>query len=100
MTDMMDLIWQNLQQQISDVKAQVDLLTTRSERAETAGGVDISTLATAPHVDDSAGNGDLLWITDGRKLGEGVGNGTGVIAYFNTASDSWKRLSDDSDVVT
>ncbi len=44
-------------------------------------------------------DGARAWATDGRKEGEGAGTGTGVPAYFNEATSTWKAFSDDADVV-
>lgn len=71
-----------------------------SERSETAGGMASSTLADAPlAVDGGMSNGDMLFITNGRKSGEGAGAGTGVPCYYNAATDSWFTFSSDTAVV-
>lgn len=93
---MIDKVWRSLQHQIEDTRGQVALLHQRSERAETAGGVATVTFALLPTV--NVGTGDLLWCSNGRKIGEGVGAGTGVIVYYNPGTLTWKRISDDSDV--
>lgn len=95
---MIELMWKQLQAQINAIKQEMGELTRLTERAETAGGVASSTLADAPLAADQSGPGDMLWITDGRKLGEGAGAGTGVIAYYNPGTDEWFRLSDDTAV--
>jgi len=74
-----------------------------TDRAETSGGFPQSTLALAPLQANAAAtlrSGDTLFITDGRKPGEGGGAGTGVPAYYNKATDQWLRMSDDTAVVT
>ncbi len=65
-----------------------------SERAETAGGVATSTVAGLPAAGE---NGRLRFVTDGRKVGEGIGTGTGVLCYDDTVA--WRRSSDDTTVV-
>jgi len=40
---------------------------------------------------------EIAFATDGRKIGEGAGSGTGVLVYFD--GTDWKRSSDDSTVV-
>lgn len=44
--------------------------------------------------------GVTVWVSDGRKAGEGAGLGTGVLAYADNISGTvtWRRLSDDSAV--
>ena len=39
--------------------------------------------------------GDLIWVLDGRKVGEGAGNGTGVPAYW-AISNEWLVYSTDT----
>jgi hypothetical protein len=51
------------------------------------------TVATVP----SGVAGDQIYVSDARKIGEGVGAGTGAIAYYSNGN--WRRLSDDSPVV-
>lgn len=41
--------------------------------------------------------GSWAYASNGRKVGEGVGAGTGVMAYFSNGS--WRRPSDDTVVV-
>lgn len=41
-------------------------------------------------------NGQTLWATDGRKVGEGAGNGTGVSVYWDVTSSTWRVFSDDT----
>lgn len=43
-------------------------------------------------------NGALAFATNGRKIGEGAGAGTGVVVAFSNGS--WRRLSDDSVVAS
>jgi hypothetical protein len=98
-----DLIWENLNGQIADIKKQVDTLQVRTERSETAGGhPSVNTLAEAPTIAGGATGlkgGDELWIGNARKTGQAAGNGTGLIAYYDPATDSWFRPSDDTAVV-
>ncbi|MCY1228447.1 hypothetical protein D9M72_407640 [compost metagenome] len=53
------------------------------------------TVATAPT--SGLTNGGVIYISDGRKVGEGAGAGTGVIAY--RSGGQWRRFSDDTTVV-
>jgi hypothetical protein len=45
-------------------------------------------------------SGAMAFATDGRKTGEGVGDGTGVPVYADTTAGSttWRRYSDDAEV--
>lgn len=99
MSSIVEYIYQTLQDQLDAQQAQLSRLTVITERAETAGGVASSTLEAAPNAAvGGVGGGDLLWISNGRKISEGVGAGTGVLAYYNPSTDSWRRVSDDAAV--
>ena len=62
-------------------------------RSEIAGGLDpivFASLATPGQP------GRQVFVTDGRKIGEGAGVGTGVMAYDDGVA--WRRMSDDTTV--
>ena len=100
-SSVVEYIYGTLQAQLDEQKAQLSRLAVITERAETAGGVASSTLANAPNAAvGGVGGGDLLWISNGRKIGEGAGSGTGVLAYYNPPTDNWQRVSDDTAVTT
>lgn len=42
--------------------------------------------------------GAQRWIADGRKIGEGAGQGTGVLAYFSQGA--WRCMSTDAPVLS
>lgn len=42
--------------------------------------------------------GALAYATNGRKVGEGAGAGTGVMCYYSNPSGLWRRFSDDTQV--
>ena len=42
--------------------------------------------------------GQLVWVSNGRKGGEGVGAGTGVVAFWNTTTTNWMRVEDNTQV--
>ena len=65
------------------------------ERAEQAGAIQAMTFASLPAAGQA---GRLRFVTNGRKVGEGVGLGTGVIAYDDGAN--WRRPSDDTVVAS
>lgn len=96
MSDLVELVFQQLKRDLAALNAKVDRSILLTERSEQAGGV--QSLAFADIPTDGIGAGDMLWISDGRKTGEGTGAGTGVLVYYNPATLSWKRISDDVDV--
>lgn len=100
MTDVIDMLWNQLQTELDQIRTQIRTTTLRTERAETAGGVSSMLLADAPLFVDGAGPGDLLWISNGRKSGETAGNGTGVLAAFNDATNTWLNVADYTTVTT
>lgn len=94
MNDVASMIWDELQAQINGLKQSVTEGNLRSERSEISDSIPAYTLAAAP-LAAQGGLGDglsyitLAWISNGRKSGEGVGAGTGILAFYNTATDSW-----------
>lgn len=74
--------------------------TAKSERSGVAFTARIyQTLADAPLAAQENTDFALGFIASGRKSGEGAGTGTGVLAWYNPATDAWLRASDDSAVV-
>lgn len=66
-----------------------------NERSEVTNAVPALTVADLP----SAGQaGRLRFATDGRKIGEGPGFGSGVLVYDD--GSAWRRTSDDTTVAT
>lgn len=57
----------------------------------------VATLPTPPVT--LAGTRAFAFATNGRKSGEGVGAGTGVPCYWNSATAQWLRVEDNSVVV-
>jgi len=95
MSDMAELVYQELKAEINTLKKQV-VNNGQRERAEIADSLPAYTLANAPlAVDGGLGDGTsggyitLAWISNGRKSGEGAGNGTGILAFYNTSTNSW-----------
>lgn len=83
----------------NDLEAIVRNLTSRLHAVEVrdAGGVAVATVATLP-LASVATRGYLRYVSNGRKTGEGVGAGTGVLAYNDGVA--WRRVSDDSTVLS
>lgn len=106
MSDMVDLVYAELRAELNTLKSQV-VKNARTERAEIADSIPAYTLAAAPLATDG-GLGDgtaggyitLAWISNGRKSGEGAGAGTGILAYYNTATDSWFGVRSEVAVTT
>lgn len=100
-TTEVEYVYNTLTARLDAQDERLNRLYAISERAETAGGMASSTLASAPLLaTGGVSGGDMLFITDGRKVGEGALAGTGVPAYYNPATDQWYRMSDDTAVVT
>lgn len=95
--DVAEMIWNELQRQIKELTRRIDTIEVRYERSEISGGVDAVTLANAPTTNVKAGS--LVFVTDGRKSGEGAGAGSGVLAFWNPSTLTWKRVEDNADVV-
>ena len=97
--DLVSFIFRDMKERIRYNRVLLDTIITRSERSEVAGAFVQVSLANVPFVADGAKNGDQLYITDGRKTGEGAGLGTGIPAYFDEIQNTWLRYSDDTAVV-
>ncbi len=78
----------NLRDRLRDVEA--------DERSEVTNAVPAVTVANLPTIGQA---GRMRFATDGRKVGEGPGAGTGVIVYDDGGA-SWRRPSDDTAVLT
>lgn len=92
---MAELIYAELKSEINVLQTAVDR-NKRVERAEMADSIPAYTLANAPlAADGGLGDGSnggyitLAWISNGRKSGEGAGNGTGILAYYNSGTNTW-----------
>ncbi len=64
-----------------------------AQRAEIAGGLDAILFA---NLKTPGQAGRMVFVTDGRKTGEGAGVGTGTPAYDDGVA--WRRTSDDTTV--
>ena len=64
------------------------------ERSEVTGGVRTVAFAALPAAGQA---GRLLFVSDGRKLGEAPAAGTGVLVYDDGGA-TWRRPSDDTTV--
>lgn len=82
-----------VQQRIAQLEKVVRQTIELSVRAEVAGGIASYTYATLPAANKQ---GRLAIVTDGRKVAEGAGLGTGVFAItLNIAGTiTWVRVDD------
>lgn len=95
--DAVELMWKELQDQIKAVSRDVQQLRIQYERAGVADGIPASTLANAPlaatgGLADGTAYITLRWISNGRRPGEGAGLGTGVLAFWDVATDTWRHI--------
>lgn len=99
MSQVLEYVYDTLKSDLATQAQAIRKAARSSERSETAGGMASSTLAAAPLlVDGGMSNGDMLFISNGRKSGEGAGAGTGVPCYYNAATNQWLKFSDDTAV--
>ncbi len=98
MDAVLEWIWKEVNERIDALRSDVTTFIARAERSEVTGSAEEIAFADLPTIADSPMNGNLYWVTDGRKMGEGAGAGTGVLVYYNEATTTWKRIADDSDV--
>lgn len=97
MKDVLETLFSDLQTQIGVERTEREKLTKRSEIAGTVQELREVTFAEAATEIASTTGWALVVITNGRKTGEGVGAGTGCIAYLDQGNGPvvWKRISDD-----
>jgi hypothetical protein len=91
-----ELIWADLNDQLVGIKHNVRFVELVSERSETTNGHPSSTLAAAPLRANGAKNGDERFITNGCKVGETAGAGTGVLCYYDNTSNQWIHPATDT----
>lgn len=92
-----DLLFKSIKADLEEQKRQIkDIQKELANReAESVPKVAYSDL---PYASDGMNSFALRYVTNGRKQGEGAGNGTGVPAYYDSTSDAWLRMSDDTAV--
>jgi hypothetical protein len=83
---------QTILTRIRNLERDVRLASLQS-RSEYTGGIARLLVADLP---TSGQAGQLFWVSNGRKSGEGVGAGTGVIAFWNNATSQWLRVEDNA----
>lgn len=59
-------------------------------------------VGTKAQLDARAGlrNGAIAWCSNGRKAGEGLGDGTGVPVYYDAAAGTWNSYRTDAELLT
>jgi len=95
--DLSEYMWKDINQKLLALQNRLDTLTVRTSFTQTAGGLVRIMFAALPVTNNTSG--DLYWCTDGRKVGEGAGLGTGTVVYWNGTTNQWNRIRDDSQVV-
>jgi len=95
--DLYEKIWLDLNKQISDLRQTVNTVSVRGNISQTTGGLIPITFAKLPLTNNTGG--DLYFVTDGRKSGEGVGAGTGTVVFWNSVTSQWLRITDNTAVV-
>jgi hypothetical protein len=101
--DLLELVWQELKKDLNGLNQQVED-TKRVERALIADSMPAFTVANLPTAANGGlGNGSsyatVVWASNGRKSGEGVGAGTGVLVVWQDSLGQWLRLTDYTQVV-
>lgn len=93
-------IYKQLRAEIAATNKQVAQATHNTERAEYTDGIPAYAFVDLPTSGLSDGTSyiTLAWVTNGRKTGEGVGAGTGVLAIWQQSTATWKRVGDYADV--
>lgn len=90
---------QQFKETLQEEQERLRKLESTSEHAMTTWTFLEYALADAPLAADGMSNYAFAVITDGRKDGEGAGNGTGILAMYDPTQDDWLRTSDYSSVV-
>lgn len=98
-------VYRQLKQMILGVQTDVQQTQLKTERAETAGGVQAFTYAAAPRaaqggMSTGAAFIDVVWISNGLKPGESTGAGTGVLAVYDAILNDYRRIGDYAQVTT
>jgi hypothetical protein len=95
--DMFTYVWDAMITERARVNGELETLKAQLDAGLT---VIQQTEANLPLAVDGMAMPEIRWCTNGRKDGEGAGNGTGVYVYYNPSDNTWKRFSDDSTVAT
>ena len=102
MTNVNTWMFEQIQTDIYNLQQQILQITQKSERSETAGGLqsysytDRPLAATGGVTTNTQSYVDLIFCYDARKSGEGAGMGTGVPAYYDPVVDDYRRFEDNA----
>ena len=101
--ELIEYVWKELKDELNTIRSQVRV-AQQTERALFTDSIPAYILANAPlAAQGGLGNGSsyvtVIWISNGRKSGEGAGVGTGVLAVYQSSTDQWLRLTDYTAVV-
>lgn len=101
MNDIVSTVWQKLTEQIEGMDARFTRDLVHTEQANIGQGVRAFTFANLPATPagTQTDGTSLVWVSNGRKAGEGAGLGTGVLAIYDPVSTNWLRTTDYSVVV-
>lgn len=93
----MDSIIRTLMQRISVLERDTRRITSFSQNANIALGVQTFTVAGLPTITNTGGT-QIAFASNGRNPGEGVGAGTGVLVW-NDGTSGWRTVYDGTAVL-
>ena len=93
----MDSIIRTLMQRISVLERDTRRITSFSQNANIALGVQTFTVAGLPTITQTGGT-QIAFASNGRNPGEGVGAGTGVLVW-NDGTSGWRTVYDGTAVL-
>lgn len=99
MSSAFELMWRQLRLQSQQIENNLED-TAGENITGVAFQFPVSTLADAPLAADGMTTYACRFISNGRKIGEGAGVGTGCPCYYNPITDSWFTFSSDVAVTT
>ena len=90
-TDLSFVILHDLQVRIDEEKRKLKKLKTdRSNRV--AYGFPSISYSQLRYAADGMHSSSIRWIKEGRKQGESASEGTGIFAYYDAHTDTWRRF--------
>ena len=94
----MDSILKNLQNQLNILQRDMRRITSFSQNANIALGVQTFTVAGLPTI-TSTGGTQIAFASNGRNPGEGAGAGTGVLVWNDGDGNGWRTVYDGTAVI-
>lgn len=100
-TDLIDMVYTRLKKDVDTVRRRQKQTAQKSEGALFTDGLVAFAYADLPTdgLGDNVSYITIVFVSDGRKSGEGAGAGTGVVAYYDVASGNWLNIADYSQVL-